>query len=540
MGKCYGMSSSVVMMRLASTTRDIHDPCRFIRALATAPTSKARRNVLRHAMDAFESLVCAKELESTAHGIPVVVQCLVRASRQALWKEVESLCLFLSLILRCATSQAGPVLENVFAVLLCVLLECLNTVGMQSSDIEHKEVSPKLVGALYQLLEDLSTFHVSLCRMKDAPLLIQLLQQVIRNDGMRYLESVQVEAVRLLSGIASHADNSRPVLLSHPSVVRTLLTARLPTGSELHTASFLRHLAWDPVNRNEMIGMRPLVFALLSLGCHNHHSTLVEVMRTFSLLSTSARARWVLVQQRRFLKLLILALKRPELRTIALDTLLNLTGPQTAKRIVDCSGLLEQIVGVCANEDVTPAVAQTVKKLATHMGACERRHPFLIAAMVKLSVLPDPRVRVWVSKAFLEQSKIASSSFFIVRTPKVLTIILKLCRDEHPPVQVAATEAVMHLAATKANHQQVVAHPSVVQTMVENALPINQECEWAKKTCHLAVHTIICLLRCGEKSRVASELDVMVCLAHFAVSRSHESELKSEALKVLIHLSPFL
>jgi hypothetical protein len=531
--------SSVVMLRVAPTT-DLPDPCRFIRALATAPTSKARRNVLRQAMDTLGGRVEAKELESTVPGIPVVVQCLVRASRQALWMEVEGLCLFLWLILRCAAPQVGPVLESVLAALLSVLLQCLNKVGIAASVADYSEVSPALVGALYQLLEEISSFRISLCRMKDAPLLLQLLQRVIRNDGMRYLESVQVEAVRLLSGIASHTENARPLLLSYPALVRTLTTARLPTGSELYTASFLRHLAWDPVNRNEMIGMRPLVFALLSLSTHKQARTLDEVLRAFSLLSTSARARWVLVQQRRFLKLLIVALKQPELRSVALSTLLNLTGPQTAKRIVDCSGLLEAIVGVCANEDVTPAVAQTIKKLATHMGACERRHPFLIAAMVKLSVVPDPQVRLWVSKAFLEQSKIASSSFFVVRTPKVLEIVLKLCRDEHPPVQTAATEAVMHFASTKANHQQLVAHPSVLRTMVENALLSNSDCEWTKQTCHLAVRTIICLLSCGEKSRVASELDVLVCLAHFAVSRSHESELKSEALKVLINLAAFL
>jgi hypothetical protein len=226
---------------------------------------------------------------------------------------------------------------------------------------------------------------------------------------------------------------------------------------------------------------------------------------------------------------------------LAVETVTSMMGPLTAKRLIECPGLLLAVVRACDRDETAPAAAQALKRVAAHLGACDRRHPLLVAALVKLSSSPNALARMWVSRAFLEQSRLASSGFFIARTTAVLSIVLRLSRDGDASVQAAATEALCELGSTRTNLKQLLAQATVISTMVDNAMSFDPDCRWKTRTNRYAIKLILLLVDCeGAIPRIAREYNLTLCLATFAVSRMEEKELKQACLEKLIVLASFL
>lgn len=510
--------------------------CRLlIEAVATAPTPHHRVSVLKLALLTFDHLELSS-IDQLVPGLPVLVHCLERSARHQAWQEVGSLSRLIAIVLRGSEERVVPWAQSVIASLFGVLLCSLNQmIAFEQFDGEHVRV----FDAIYVLLEHISTVKISLRSTKNAPQLLLFLQHVIRNGAQRYSLPVQTEVMRLLAGWSQHRDNI-VIILQRTALLDIVLKSGTCLGSELHIATFLRRLLREPQSQFQLNHRRSkrLMSKLLHFFQLNHGPTRIEAFRIVHIVAATPTGKVALVRCKTIVQHLVSDLMRQDMRSLALETLMRLIAPRTARRLTFIPGL---VLGVVGGDDAMPLAAHALKRLAMYLGAWNRMYPDVIDALVKLSASSNPDVRVWAARSFLEQSRPAASGFFLVRTPDVMANILELCHDKVSVIQAIATETVLCLASTTANRKRLLTHVKVLPTMVHHALALENQCEWRAKANRFAVKLILSLIDIDTvRMRVAKELNLLLSLSKYAVSMDEDKELRHAALHGVMVLAPLL
>lgn len=515
------MDDQVVSISFQTLARNV------VQALATDTCPKIRRRAFKLAFDIFDrqendSLPPQHDTNHlSVKAIPVFVKCLVLHVSKENWEEVDNFCRLLCMCIRCP--DRNVIFRDVGSDLLTTLISSLNMT---------KDGLPTPSNSIVDLLHELATIQASLSSMSNSKKLIHFLQQIIRGDANIVNSLCQIEAMRMLAGLARQEDNTL-LLMRAPSLVDdVLLLGSLPGNSDEYKAEFVCSLSWSKVNQGELLHKRALIPSLLKWSNTDCIQTRLNVMKCFRHLSANSCNKRPLAKNRSVVNALLVASQHEELCPEAVGTIVRLIGnKKSAQKMMGYPFFLQALLSAALLGE--KKAAQAMKKLATHMPVSFHMHQDLIDAVIQIAVSDDQNIRLWAARAFLEQSRIKANNFYLVRMPEALDVIIKLANDPDAAVEAAATEA-LYFLSNSANANKLISVSVIVQTLAQKAG--SQDCE----TGRYAVQALLTLVDHTPMARMAKKFGLVASLSKFGVSKHPNIELKQAALNVVIAMAPLL
>lgn len=435
------------------------------------------------------------------------------------------------MLFRCSNEVATECLRVIGSDLLLSIFSALHILTTNSSS-----------NSVRVLIRHLSSIEVSFHDMEESQKVMNFLETQIYTPGENPI--VVADAMRVLVGFTLHTDG-KVYLMEQSELIDKVVALTSTTKSariKLQVSRFFQSLSLHWKNKSIMIQIPIIKTLLLLTKPNNHINTQINAIKTLRNLSV-AQSKSYLVDFKggHVLRVLLKAAANSKLEGVAVETLLSLICYKTSARIGMEDGLIEMLTSVAAQSNVltnADKAAQSIRRLATHLSVSHQNYQAMFNSLISLSDASDDRVRYWISKAFLEQASLSSSSFFLVRTSDALKVLVKLCKDHKVEVRASAVEALRVLTTTHANLKWL------VDTELLDALVINGEMTKTgneeRIVCRNAVLSLLNLAYGKSARKVAKHIGIAHCLSKYGVSDDDDDELKRAALHGLIILAPHM
>lgn len=471
----------------------------------------------------------------------VLMRCLDRAmGEEDGWEEVDPICQLLCMSFRCSDQQGAQSFTDIGAELCPLLFSVL----FISNSYPSLETPPSAL----QLLRRLATLEVNLPAMSNSAQLLRCFRQIIEECDIQTDRERLVDVVHVLVGLSQHMA-SKEFIMDSPglcdSIVSRISESCRP-GCELNleTANLLRNLAWHPGNKATIAGKKALVKLLVLLAGDRKVETRLAAIETLKHLASDGYGRSKLASSQckgRLLKALFDATGCEETQEQALETMMSFVSRSTAFDMCKNEKLLLMLTNLasCGSDSKSSTIAaQTVKRLATHVPANHASHSALLDVILTMASSEFHRIRFWAAKAFVEQSLIPGSSFFMVRIHQVVQTLTQLARDQNVDVQAAAVEALQNLAADTTNVKRLAMDSDLLEVFVSNAEGSGEVLAAARR------HAVQALLSLAShrstKRRIAKQYGLVASLSRYAMSEDNDDELKRAAIHGVILLAPLM
>ena len=473
-----------------------------------------------------------------AGAMTVLVRCLQQTMTSVVihWAEVYQLCQLIEMTFRCSHDAAKHSVLAIGTDLITTLFSILASDGIGRQYESPVRVLIRRIGRLELSITDIERHRKLWTCLEHMALLVNQ-DRVISHD-----------ALYLLAGLTTHA-NSKVYAMASPTFLGSIIKCSTLAAHETETrheiAKILQNLTLHGSNKSKMT-KEIILEQLVVLAAPDQSITTREyAIQAIRHISVEAKGKLFIVtyEAGEVLKTLLNASEVPTLQPPAAETLMSLSCQTTASPMVNFPGLLEMIVRMASSESckVAEKSAQTIKRLSNHVSMNHRGHPDLFNALLSLSESKSPRVRYWIAKAFLEQSKMSGSSFLLVRSPEASLRISELANDTCSEVQDPAIETLFVLTTYHSNLKCFSMHSNLLDSLVG---AVNRGLDggyMSSLICRNAVLAILNLTknRCSRK-RAAKHHNLISALSKYGVSDDDDEELKQAALHGVIVLSPLL
>lgn len=512
--------------------------------LVLASNRAQRLSVLKVALIAFDHRVtCNHDFLMRAGAGSVLMGCLARATNgDENWTETSQICQVLNMSFRCSDPCASSCFTLIGAELLPMLISLL------FAESNHKE----LVAIVHLVIRRLAMLDIPFRKITKYERLIGFLHQFVTMDGTRHRDAV-LGALCAITGLTRNGSNK--FLAIRPGFLDDIFDKALNEHDpdiKFELTKLVRNFTREITNKATIAKHNKCVKALIGLCSTSDLSdksckvpSVVETIATLRQLSVEAQCRAPLVfsEYGALLDVLMAATNSPELQESAVETLKNLACLETARHMGKHPGLLARLSSIACNLEtryVAEAAAQTIKRLASYIPVKDRSHELLLDALCRASQSTDHRVRRWVAKAFVEQSKLAGSSFYIVRNPQVTCILSELAKDLNSKVRAITLECIEKLTSDTSNAKRLAGDANVLDAITENASEPGN-CEAAVDARRFAVQALLCLAsHHSANSKLAKHLGTVESLSKYGVSTDNDVELKRAALHGVILLAPLM
>lgn len=145
----------------------------------------------------------------------------------------------------------------------------------------------------------------------------------------------------------------------------------------------------------------------------------------------------------------------------------------------------------------------------------------------------------WTAKAFLDQSALSSSNFYITRDPEALDALAQLTTCCYSDVKTCALEAVVNLTNDALNAKKLALNTRLLQALV-SSIENHMDSDDAFVRRH-AVRAILSLASHRSSTRrLAKQFGLVSSLSRYGISQDNDVELKRAALHGVLLLAPLL
>mmetsp|Transcript_27813 Transcript_27813/g.64421 ORF Transcript_27813/g.64421 Transcript_27813/m.64421 type:complete len:526 (-) Transcript_27813:1996-3573(-) len=511
---------------------------RLLAALAHATDPEARASVLKLALMSFDhDDQNQHDIIARLGGVKVVARCL----QQAVWgeqgtDEQADLCRLLSMLFRCSDEAAVVSLYDVAAMLLPLIVSCIEDATTDDS----YSPSTRSCGAAKQLVNRICTLRISLQQIKHHDLLLVSIVRNVRNRANREVKSI---TLKLLACLTVHGE-SKTVAMLCPGLLDAVIehAYERSTGGQL-CALVLRNLAWDSANKEAMARTPRLLEVLGRLSRSNCMKTQVCALCAVRFLSVEASPRKCIVNNGNLLLTMMDVLKsskHQETTLQVLNVLSHFKCQPTSKTIGNQDEILVTLADLGStnpSHSIATAAAHIIKNLSVHVGMSDPCHQELMDSLLKVAGSTRFGALMWAAKGLVQQTLQAGSSFYMVRAPKVMDTILRLCNSKHARVKAVALQAVANLAQECSNARILAANGRILCTLVDNVEGDkdgnNEEArrEAVRATLNLASHQ-------SSSGRAAKQMGLMPSLSRYGTSDDDDIDLKRAALHAVVVLAP--
>ncbi len=455
-------------------------------------------------------------------------------------KETERLCKLLVLVLQCSDHMAGEALATNGAKLIPSVIELLSKNTESGKESKYAEC----------LVRRLSSIEVSLQTVASYKGILKLLLKTIdsaRNDKTNMVN----HALSLIAGLAKHKD-SKVVMIKYPGLFKAVIDVALDSReieSRFQSARVLTKLAWHVKNRPIMGQTPKCVDALVAMSESTNKNLQIEAFTCIQLISIEYENKTKLAAKETLLPLLANAIGADggkELRFRALGVVLNLLRRDTFKIVGSQSGMINRLASLSVSSEVSDMnstaalAAQCIKRLATYTRVKNAFHEDLIQAIIQMANCGRKTIMQWASKALLDQSAVASNSFYIIRDKGAMKALTCLIACQHDEVKEPALETMVNLAEHRSNAKRLASHNCLVGALVKVV-----DAETKGDNPVLQRHAVTAILSLvshrNSTKRIAKHLGLVRALSRYGISaHDNDVELKRAALHGVIILAPFL
>ena len=447
-------------------------------------------------------------------------------------KQAERLCKLLCLIYQCTDNIVADSFYNVGTTLVQCIFELLFKQTESRSELKYVQ----------HLLCRISMVEISLQTMKDDKEILTFLLDVI-TEGKT--ETLVNHALSLLAGLSDHRD-SKAIVMKFPKLFDVIVDVAHHSQnveSRYQAIRVLRKLAWHVKNRALMGQKLKCVNALVAMSDACHPSLQAEATKAIQLLSIEYENKGMLVAstQGKLVLTLMKNIAANKQKPLALGIILNLISRETYKLI----GLQQDLINTLATlstskkepEAVAAVAAQSIRRFATYAQVKDRFYEDLLRAMIQMSRSKRKAVAQWAAKAFLDQSVLVSSSFYIVRDQDFMESIADLITSPHREVKESALETVVNLSEKRSNAKKLASSNYLVTKLVDIVD--------GEKDAILRRHAVRAILSLVSHSsstrRIAKHLGLVPALSKYGIAaQDNDVELKRAALHGVIILAPLL
>lgn len=508
----------------------------FLAALGKASTESERTGVLKFASITFdhkEKDIHNLEIEA---GVDVTLVAHLRRTildKEGSVKDAERLCKLLCLVYQCTDNNVADSFYNVGTTLVQYIFELLSKQTESRSELKYAE----------RLLHRVSSVEISLQTMKHEKEILTFLLETI-NEGRPDLVN---RALSLLAGLSNHKD-SKAIVMKFPKLFDAIVdVARRSQNveSRYQALRILSELAWHVKNRALMGQKLKCINVLVAMSDSWHPNLETEAKKALQLLSIEYENKGMLVasSQGRLIPILMRSIDANRQKSLALHVLLNLISRDTYKLIGLQQDLISTLVTISTSKKDSDAIAavaaaQSIRRLATYAQVKDRFYEDLLRAMTQMSrSIRTKTVAPWAAKAFLDQSLLVSSSFYIVRDQDSMESIAELITSPHRQVKEPALEAVVNLTEKRSNAKKLASSHYLVTKLVDIVD--------GEKDAILRRHAVRAILSLVSHSsstrRIAKHLGLVPALSRYGITALDDDvELKRAALHGVLILAPLL
>ena len=522
----------------------------FVPAIATGSNQKQREKALMLALMSFDHQDTKVHDEIVSAGvITVLMHCFERSAldHEHGFRDVEPLCKLVGMCLRCSVEVRKNAMKTIGSDLLLLLLSLM---------LDHSpKVSVETRSAVVLLLRQLPQSLPSLSELNRHMQLLRSLRQVIEDCDMKTDRHHIVEAIHLLSQISQDTENKNMIArfpgLCDSIVSRTSDSVRKRCELNMEVAFLFQQLAMDARNRSILANHTQLIELLILLMGDKRAETQLKSVGALKLLILEAHTRKIVLKssKKKLLKALQKALEVRELRLDATQMITSMIiSRKAAVELSNQSGLLKKFVAFSSqNEeaDLARTASQTLKRIATHVPTDHENFGLLLDSIVQQAGSSDARVRYWACSAFLAQSLVPGSSFYLARDHHVVGILAKLGLDDtSPQVKAVAVEVIHKLASQEANIKRLALNPLILDALVNCAEQADDDDSDNNSIAQARRFAIQGILRLSShrkyKRRLAKHFDLVKCLSTYAISHDEDKELKTAAIHGVLMLAPLM
>jgi HEAT repeat protein len=504
--------------------------------LARALYRRERLSVLKLARIAMDH--CVTPLHDhllNAGAGAILLLCLERAmaSSNVYWPEVDGVLQLIGFTFRSSDDTVAKALVSNGRDLVIVLFSILS----------HETASNECYCTARALIGRIASVELCFPSVKQSgELLCFLLQMIPCNDKVLLLE-----AMRLLAGFTRHAE-SKIYFMQCPAFLSAVIScSHAGTGKEakLEVARILQNLSAHGSNKMKMI-QDQIVEQLVALASPKELSTTREqAIAAMRNISVEAKGKLFLATFKGgvVLQRLLQASDERNLQLVVVETLVNVVCHSTASLISNEHGIVQKLANLASTEidPVSEKAAQTIKRLATHIPVSHRGHPGLFSTMLSLSTAKHWRVRHWIAKAFLEQSRLSGSSFVLVRSPEALEKLAELADDKYIDIRTSAVEALLVLTVSDSNLRRLTGNKRLLDTFVK---AVERSIDGSEEERQIGRNAILAILNLTDnrsaRKRAAKHTGILSVLSRYGISNDSDDELKRAALHGVILLAPLL
>lgn len=511
-------------------------------ALTAASSKREKIGVLKFASATFDhGDEAIHDLEIEAGVVDTLSIYLTRAvDEDGGVKEAERICKLLVLVFQCEDKVAAESICKNGISLVSSVFKLLSKQARSETETKYAE----------RLLRRLSSVEVSIQAVANNQVILKLLLDTIESS-QNDKNTATKHALSLLAGLALHKD-SKAIVMKFPGLFKAVVDVAYSSTvveNRYQSVRVLSQLAWYVKNRTTMGRTSKCIDALVAASDSTDEILQIEALTALQLLSIEYDNKAILVTNTKG-KLLqssvgvIDANTGDKLRAQALSILLNLISRETFKIIGFGDGLISSLAALSASPkepDATAVLAaQCIKRLATYARVKDRFHEDLLQAIIQTSNSGRKSTMQWAAKAFLDQSRVSSNSFYIVRDQDAMKTVANLAACPYLEVREPTLEAVVNLAEHRSNAKKLASHNSLVGTLVSI---IDGETKGNDTVLQRhAVRAILSLVsHRSSTKRIAKHLGLVRALSRYGISaQDTDVELKRAALHSVIILAPFL
>jgi hypothetical protein len=382
--------------------------------------------------------------------------------------------------------------------------------------------------------------------------LIRLLQKILRES---LTKRVCAAVLFFLSELADEEQEKRLMVESPGLVEEVLEKATFWSGCEpadsstrisLFACRLLRRLAWGSSCKAALSATKNLDQVLLESCKSDELDVKEEALSTVWQISTDPSCRRRIASRDDFvlIKRLVGLLCDPLLRLAALATLASLTDGHTAKQIASSEDVSARLatLAMSGEETIASKAAQILKRIASHLSLRDHGHKELLEALILCTTSSRSSVRTWAIKGILAQSEISTNSFYIIRSPTVVKVIIALTADPISKVRKVALQTLLNIASDASNTKRAASTCKFLNAFVWNVTDrIDRKDEASQETTRLAIKGLLHFSDHPKSChRVAKQQGAIEALARYGVSHDTDVNLQKAALRAVVVLSPLM
>lgn len=509
-------------------------------AIKVATTGRQRLNVLQLALISFDHFNAeSHDMTVQAGFIGVLMKCLQNAitSEQGA-KEAEKICSLATMIFRCSKETAIITITSSMKEIVILLIPIIaSTCRMEPTDKCSREA--------VRLWMRLCIHSIPLNDYTDKETLLLLAVRAIR-VGTSLKTSIHLSALHFIAQLSKHPDN-RVTIMQFPGLIDAIMD-RSYNDKCPHVVTecmkIIEGLLCDARNRAEYI-TRPRSLGILVKQCRSRNTSAchyaVGSLKQLSIEASLRRKMSGPEIMAAIIRLVIIPSPSTPTKRECLQTMSNLICAETAHHFMAYSGLLMELakVATCSSSEQLKALAaRTIKRISTHVHPMDTNHRELFEAIETMSFTKGRLVQLWTARALVEQSLLPGSSFFMVQTPNILSIFIRLAATKNTDVKAAVFEALANLAQEPENAKRISASTNILELLVRTVRERHAESEEASRQAVRAV-----LLMASNRSstkRIAKHFGLVSCLSGYGTSSDKDYELKQAALHGVVVLAPLI